>query len=75
MNMKTRNLTGLLTAVLIASFSALQAQDRKEIIEISGVVKDNEGEPVAGASVHEVGSKNGVSWASKPMISRHRPRR
>ena len=60
MNMKTRNLTGLLTAVLIASFSALQAQDRKEIIEISGVVKDNEGEPVAGASVHEVGSKNGV---------------
>ena len=60
MNMKTRNLTGLLAAVLIASFSALQAQDRKEIIEISGVVKDNEGEPVAGASVHEVGSKNGV---------------
>ena len=42
MNMKTRNLTGLLAAVLIASFSALQAQDRKEIIEISGVVKDNE---------------------------------
>ena len=58
--MKTRNLTGLLATVLIASFSALQAQDKKEIIEISGVVKDNEGEPVAGASVHEVGSKNGV---------------
>lgn len=66
MNIKQhiKSLPILLCAVLLLSGSVaaeLHAQGRKEKITVHGIVKDPTGEPITGASVLEVGTKNGVT--------------
>ena len=66
MNIKQhiKSLPILLCAVLLLSGSVaaeLHAQGRKEKITVHGIVKDPAGEPITGASVLEVGTKNGVT--------------
>ena len=60
--MKYRNFC--LTSLLIALFSMLyvtqvQAQSSKDL-DMVGFVKDENGEPIAGVSIHVVGTTNGV---------------
>lgn len=64
MNLKKKSvLPGLVFSLLLfsgISVEEIYAQNRREKISVHGVVKDSEGEPITGASVLEVGTKNGV---------------
>lgn len=64
MSLKKKSLLpGLVFSLLLfsgISVEEIYAQNRREKISVHGVVKDSEGEPITGASVLEVGTKNGV---------------
>lgn len=64
MSLKKKSLLPVLVFSLLLfsgiSVEEIYAQNKMEKISVHGVVKDSEGEPITGASVLEVGTKNGV---------------
>lgn len=64
--MNTRNILSAISCTLLLAAACcwteqVHAQGRKEKITVHGTVKDSAGEPITGASVIEIGTKNGVT--------------